>query len=148
MSLEEKARKLAEAKKDRGQVDWNAQRDRWLAALGTLYQQIEAWLAPLREQGLVSSKRIPVQLSEENIGAYTAPELVLEFGTEAIVLEPRGTLIVGARGRVDVFRRGSRSDQIMLILSDSEQGPRWDIWPTRDPRQRKPMEGPSFEEDP
>ena len=146
MSLLEKARKLAEAEKEREPVDWNAERDWWLAALGDFYQQAEAWLAPLREQGLVSFKKIPVQLSEENIGTYAADELVLEFGLQAIVLEPKGTLVVGARGRVNVFRRGSRAEQVMLILSGSKQEPRWDIWPTRNPRQRKPREQSSFEE--
>ena len=34
----------------------------------------------------------------------------------------------------------------MLILSGSKQEPRWDIWPSRDPRQRKHLEQPSFEE--
>ena len=91
--------------KERQPMDWNAERDWWLAALGELYQQMEAWLTPLREQGLVSSKKIPIQLSEENIGTYAADGLVLEFGPQAIILEPKGTLIVGARGRVDVFRR-------------------------------------------
>ena len=146
MSLMEKARKLAEAKKQGEQVDWDAERHWWLHALEALYQQIEAWLAPLREQGLVSLATIPVQLTEENIGTYTANELVLEFGPQAVVLEPQGTLVIGARGRVDVFRRGSRLDPIMLILSGSKEEPHWTIWLSRDPRQRKPMSQPSFEE--
>jgi len=146
MSLEETAMKLAEAKKQREGVDWNVERDCWLAAIGELYHRIEAWLAPLQQKGLVACSRIPVQLFEEKIGAYTADSLVLEFGPHEIVLEPKGTLIVGARGRVDVFRRGSRGGQIMLILSGSKEEPRWEIWPTRDPRQRKAMEQPSFEE--
>ncbi|MGA2617591.1 MAG: hypothetical protein ABSF26_08285 [Thermoguttaceae bacterium] len=145
MSLEKTAKKLAEAKKQREEVDWNAERDWWLAALGALYNQIEVWLAPLREQGLVSSARVPVQLSEEKIGTYTADQLVLEFGPEAIVLEPKGCLIVGARGRVDVFRRGSRGEQVMLVLSGSKAEPRWEIWPNRDPRQRKVVRKASFE---
>ena len=145
MSLEEKAKMLAEVEKKREPVDWNAARDSWLAALNALYHQIETWLAPLQQKGLVASKRVPVQLSEEKIGVYEADELVLEFGDQGIVLEPKGTLIVGACGRVDVFRRGSRSEQIMLILSGPGEKSRWEIWPTRDPRQRKLMKQASFE---
>ena len=145
MSLEETAMKLAEAQKQREGVDWDAERDWWLSALEDLYRQIEAWLAPLQKKGLVVSKRVPVQLAEEKIGTYTADELLLEFGPEEIVLEPQGTLIVGARGRVDVFRRGSRREQIMLIVSGSKEEPRWEIWPSRDPRQRRALEQPSFE---
>ncbi len=145
MSLEETAMKLAEAKRQREEVDWNAERDWWLSALEDLYRQIEVWLAPLQQKGLVVSSRVPVQLSEEKMGTYTADELVLEFGPQEIVLEPKGTLIVGACGRVDVFRRGARGEQVMLILSGSKAEPRWEIWPTRNPRQRKAMEQPSLE---
>ena len=145
MSLEETAMKLAEAKKQREVVDWKAERDWWLSALGDLYDRIEAWLAPLQQKDLVVCTRIPIQLSEEKIGGYTADELVLEFGPEGIILEPKGTLIVGARGRVDVFRRGFRREQIMLILGGPKEEPRWEIWPSRDPRQRKVLEQLSFE---
>lgn len=145
MSLEEKAKQLAEAKKRREPVDWNAERDWWLAALEALYRRIEAWLAPLHRQGLVACSRVSIELSEEDIGTYAADELVLEFGPEAIVVEPQGTLIVGARGRVDVFRRGARSEPIMLILAGAKDNPHWEIWPTRDPRQRKPLEQSTFE---
>ncbi len=103
------------------------------------------WLEPLRQQGLVTCSRVLIQLSEEKIGTYQAEEMVLEFGPEAIVLEPIGTLIVGARGRVDVFRRGARSEPIMLILSGPKEDPRWEIWLSRDPRQRRPLDQASFE---
>jgi hypothetical protein len=146
MSLEEKAKKLAEAEKQRANVDWNAERDWWLGALDSLYRDIKGWLAPLEQKGLVVIKTTPVRLSEENIGAYAANALVLEFGPQGIVLEPKGTLIIGARGRVDLFRRGARGEPLMLILSGSKDAPRWEIWLTRDPRQRKPMDQPSFED--
>ncbi|MEO5731331.1 MAG: hypothetical protein ABI134_01785 [Byssovorax sp.] len=145
MSLEEKAKKLAEAEKERVNVDWNAERDWWLKALNALHQEIEAWLTPLKQKGLVAIKKTPVRLSEENIGAYAADALVLEFGPQGIVLQPAGTLIVGARGRVDMFRRGSRGEPLMLILAGSKQAAKWEIWPTRDPRQRKPMDQSTFE---
>ena len=145
MSLAEKAKRLAEVEKQHMPVDWNAERDWWLATLDALYREIEGWLAPLKQQGTIAIKRLPVRLSEENIGVYTTDSLVLEFGLHGIVLEPKGTLIVGARGRVDVFRRGSRGEPIMLILSGPNDAPRWEIWTTRDPRHRKPMDQPSFE---
>lgn len=145
MSLEEKARKLAEAEKESTPVDWNAEREWWLEALRALHGQITEWLAPLQQKGLLTIKKTPVRLSEEHIGAYAADALVLEFGPQAIVLEPKGTLIIGARGRIDIFRRGYRSDQVMLILSGPKEERLWEIWPTRDPRQRKRMDQTSFE---
>jgi hypothetical protein len=145
MSLEEKAKKLAEAEKLQASVDWNAERDWWLAALRALYSEIDGWLSPLQEKGLVAIKRTPVRLSEEHIGVYAADALVLQFGLQGIVLEPKGTLIVGSRGRIDLFRRGARGEPIMLILSGSKEAPGWQIWPTRDPRERKPLNKSTFE---
>jgi hypothetical protein len=145
MSLEEKAKKLAEVEKQRENIDWNAERDWWLEALNALHQEIEGWLTPLKQKGFVAIKKTPVRLSEENIGAYAANALVLEFGPQGIVLQPAGTLIMGARGRVDMFRRGFRGEPLMLILTGSKEAAKWEIWPTRDPRQRKPMDQPTFE---
>jgi hypothetical protein len=146
MALEDKAKQLAELKQRGEQVDSDAERDWWLAELHDLYDNVEAWLGPLQQKGFVVSRRIPIQLVEEGIGDYNAEELILEFGPEAIILQPKGTLIVGARGKVDVFRRGSRGEHIMLILSGAKETPHWEIWPSRDPRQRKPLEQASFEE--
>ena len=86
-----------------------------------------------------------MRLSEEHVGAYAANALVLTFTNEAIVLEPKGTLIVGARGRVDVFQRGARGSQVvMFILGGPKEAPEWTIWPTRDPRSRLPLDEHNF----
>jgi hypothetical protein len=145
MSLEEKAKRLAELKAQSERFDPIVERAWWIGALSGLYTDVEMWLEPLRQKGLVTCRKAPVQLSEEKIGTYEAEEMLLEFGPEAIVLEPIGTLIAGARGRVDVFRRGARREQIMLILGGPKGQPRWEVWPTRDPRQRKPLDQASFE---
>jgi len=146
MSLEEKAKKLAELNARSEQFDPIAERNWWIGKLARLRTDVGRWLGPLRQKGQVTFDSVPLQLSEEKIGTYEVEELVLEFGPEAIVLEPRGTLIAGARGRVDVFRRGSRMEQIMLILSGpTKEEARWEIWPSRDPRQRKPLDQASFE---
>ena len=146
MSLEEKARKLAELKARSEQFDPIVEIAWWIDKLSRLYVGVEMWLEPLRQKGLVAFGRVQVQLTEEGIGTYPAEEMILSFGSEAIVLEPRGTLIAGARGRVDVFRRGARREQIMLILIGPKEDPRWEIWPSRDPRQRKPLDQASFED--
>jgi hypothetical protein len=146
MSLAEKAKKLAELKARSEQFDPIVECNWWIGVLSRLYVQVEMWLEPLRQEGLVTCSRLQVQLTEEKIGTYPANELVLQFGPEEIILEPIGTLIAGARGRVDVFRLGARSEQIMLILSGAKkEEARWEIWPSRDPRQRKPLDQASFE---
>jgi len=147
MSLEEKARQLAQRKTTQKEVDWPAERDWWLKQLRALHEQVRQWLAPLVGQGLVEIETRPVRLNEENIGAYAAEALILNFSGEAVVLDPQGTLIVGARGRVDVYRRGYRGAQpVMLILGGERDAPVWTIWATRDPATRRPLDEASLRE--
>jgi hypothetical protein len=144
MSLEEKAKRLAEARKPEA-FDWNAARELWLSNLRDLHDKITAWLEPLRAQNLVTLRKTPVRISEEHLGAYAADALVLEFGDEGVVLEPAGAVVVGAMGRVDVYRRGNRPRAVMLLLGGPKETPVWHIWPTQDPRDQGPLTQQSFE---
>lgn len=145
MSLEEKARKLAEQKKRTEAIDWDAEGRWWQQQLEELYRKISTWLRPLETEGVLTLRRAPMQLSEQHIGTYDADALVLEFSGEGVVLEPQGTLVVGARGRVDVFRRGRRGSQpVMLILSGSKEEATWKIWYSRDPQQRQELNEANF----
>lgn len=145
MSLEEKARLLAERKKQEGPVDWAAERDWWISSLEALYEDVGNWLAPLVDEGVLTLQRTSTQLTEENIGTYTAPGLVLELSGEAVVLEPLGTLLIGSHGRVDVFRRGRRGKQTpILVLTRKGDEPVWTIWPSRDPRDRQALSEVAF----
>jgi hypothetical protein len=144
MSLEEKARKLAEQKKVEKAVDWAAERDWWLEQLRKLYAQLDEWLRPLKQEGTVAIKFTPKRLSEEQIGAYAVEAMVLDFSGEGVVFDPQGTLILGARGRVDVYRRGRAAQPVMFILSGDKNTPTWEIWPSRDPRQRQTLTDASF----
>lgn len=145
MALEDKARQLAQRKQQEEAIDWNAERDWWLDQLERLYDEIEAWLAPLVTEGVLQLQRQMLDLSEEHLGSYQAPLLVLDFSGAAVILEPRGTLIVGSRGRVDVFRRGYRGKQsVMLILGPAKDEPSWSIWPSKNPRDRQPLDDSTF----
>ncbi|MBL4684017.1 MAG: hypothetical protein JKY37_05470 [Nannocystaceae bacterium] len=100
----------------------------------------------LVDEGLVEISRARIRLSEENIGVYGVDALVLTFGSVAIVLNPMGTLMVGSRGRIDLYRRGRRGAQsAMLILSGSKKDASWAIWQSRDPRDEDPLSWKTFE---
>lgn len=145
MGLEDKARKLAEQKKDQAPINWDAEREWWLEELRKLHANVRQWLSSLVQENLVDIRSTPVRLSEEHIGAYAADALVLEFTGQGIVLEPKGTVIVGARGRVDVFLRGQRGAQpVMLILGGPKDAAYWSIWPTRDPGTRQTLDESTF----
>ena len=82
-------------------------RDRWLAALEDLYEQIHAWVGGTEEPGLIVWKRGPHHIKERYLEEYVAGQvdLVMPSG-ETVEFVPVGTYILGADGRVDV--RGAR----------------------------------------
>jgi hypothetical protein len=139
-SLEDFLRRKHEAAEEGDRVDWPARVQKWQRAISELYSQIEAWLLPSINAHHVELVRTPVRLNEERIGSYDTDSLAIVVGPERVYLEPRGTLIVGASGRVDV--RGSNGEA-MLVL-DAEW--HWNIG-RRDPKpSRLPLSEESFAE--
>jgi len=93
-------------------VDWEGRKKEWVNSIGTLYAQIETWLTPEKNEGLITFKTDRSTLREEYLGEYEAPTLSILVGNSTVGLFPRGTLIIGSQGRIDM--RGS-SNQVMLI---------------------------------
>ena len=142
--LEEKARALADAQTEQS-IDVDAERKWWIDTVDELYTQVSGWLRDLEKKKLVEISRTRIRLSEEHLGPYGIDALVLTFGPAAVVLRPMGRLIVGALGRLDMYRRGRRSDRpIMLILGGSKAAPQWRLWPSRDPRDAEALDAESF----
>ncbi len=83
-------------------MNWETQRDDFLNALNTLFAQIQEWLQPLANQGLVTFATSQVLLNEMHIGRYHAPLLIIQSGGQAVHFEPVWTEIIGASGRVDM----------------------------------------------
>lgn len=55
----------------------------------------------------------PITLNEYRIGSYEASKLILYIGRDTVDIEPIGTIILGAKGRVDV-KAGGASFKIVL----------------------------------
>ena len=94
-----RARKAKEAE---SKVDWPARKREWLEDLRALVANVRVWLKPGVEEGLVEIVEAPVHLSEDFLGPYIAPSLRIEMVGKVVQLEPVGTLIIGAFGRVDM----------------------------------------------
>jgi len=104
-----------------------ARKKAWLAALGKLMSTIRQWLEPLEAEGTVAISTRTNVLTEDRLGSYKAQSLVLKVGNEEVCFVPKGTLIVGAAGRVDVV--GDMGEQT-LILQEGE----WHVVVSRTPR--------------
>jgi len=102
----------------------------WLDAVEQLYQKITGeLLAGSIAQGLVTVSRGDKEIEEEYLGTYKVPELILDINREKVRFSPKGSHIVGAKGRVDLI---GDLDSMTLILEP--QGG-WSIVLSRVPRQ-------------
>ena len=83
-------------------IDWDTRKKEWLSSLDTLYGEVELWLKDYVDVNKIQMKRTDVTLQEEHLGTYRAESMVLMIGTDRVLLQPIGTLLIGTRGRVDM----------------------------------------------
>ena len=126
--LRSKATASPEAEED---IDWQARKEKWLASLSDLYGLIKSWLRPLEKDGTLRYSSTQITLQEDYLGSYQVEALSLQIGKQKVDFYPKGTLIIGAEGRVDV--RGQRAMRT-IVLSDGkwsvvEQSPRLKMLP-------------------
>ena len=105
--------KVAEMSGTDPDIDWEARKRRWLHATGNLYRRIRRWLAPLEKDGILRFSKSSVALTEDLIGSYEIGVLEFSVGKQRVGFYPKGTLIVGARGRVDV--RGNHGTRSIVL---------------------------------
>lgn len=92
--------------KEEPSIDWTRRRDDWIRHLDEFYQLAEGFLQKYIDQGKVRITTATKQITEEHIGSYDVKSLEVQIGTIKVLLDPIGTLIVGAKGRVDMRREG------------------------------------------
>lgn len=83
-------------------IDWEAKKRDWLEHLATLYLTVEGYLAQFQQSGKVKLEKGKVPLNEEHIGQYEADSMTILLGSDKVTLAPIGTLLIGAKGRVDM----------------------------------------------
>ena len=101
-------------------VDWAKERDEWLSHLKVLYDQIESFLAKYIEIGEIKRSYRDIALNEENIGSYRVRQMILKIGRQEVTLTPIGTLLIGAKGRVDVVGPAGRT-RFLLVNSEASR---------------------------
>jgi len=94
-------RQQSEQKKE-ASFEPRQQLEQWLNYLGILYDEIGAYL-----QTYIASEDARIEfrnksLNEDFIGSYVAREMIIKIGHASVTFTPVGTMLVGAKGRVDV----------------------------------------------
>lgn len=101
---------------DESGINWDQQRDEWLAHLGALYARVEVLLKKYTSSDQIQLTYRPIRLNEDNIGSYAAKQMVLRIGRKEVNLVPVGTLLIGSKGRVDIEGPAGKA-QIILVDS-------------------------------
>ena len=83
-------------------IDWIQVRDDWKKHLDEFYQLAEGFLQKYIDQDKVRITTATKQITEEHIGSYDVKSLEVQIGAIKVQLDPIGTRILGARGRVDM----------------------------------------------
>jgi len=110
-------------------IDWKAEKDAWVKAVNDLYDKIEReYLAGPVAEGLVRVSKRQRTLVEDFINEpYQVNELVLQVNDEDVYFRPKGRIIVGASGRVDIA--GEMGTRTMVL----RPGQGWGIVVERTP---------------
>ena len=88
----------------------------WKQAITSLFLEIRNYLAEHEKDGLLSFSDETISLSEESLGTYQVPVMKITAGPAAILVQPIGRIIVGALGRVDMYRQGRAGEQQRIML--------------------------------
>lgn len=106
--------------KENNNVDWESRKHKWFDSVNKLYADIDEWLKPFTAQKLLNIETGKlIKLTEEYIGTYEIPRLDIYIGNEIISLIPKGTLILGSNGRIDMI--GPKAEIVLIE-------PEWGEW--------------------
>jgi hypothetical protein len=96
-----------------GQVNWDQERDEWLAHLDALYRMIESLLSRYTLSGQIRISYKSIELNEEDIGSYQARQMILRIGRQEVDFVPAGTRFIGFKGYVDVIGSAGKSSLVL-----------------------------------
>jgi hypothetical protein len=91
-----------------------AERDDWIAAVEQVISDAEAWAT--EQHWFVH--RGPKSITEDPIGPYEVPTLLIQAPAGRFVLEPRGRFIIGATGAIELSVFPSY-ESVLIVRNDS-----------------------------
>lgn len=102
-------------------IDWDTQKDEWLNHLAQFYKRVEDFLQKYVTSGDISLKYQEKTINEDPIGSYPVKELHIRIKNKGVVLDPIGTNIIGAKGRVDM--KGSAGIVKFVLVPKNSAAP-------------------------
>ena len=109
---------IKDAVSKKSQVNWNQILEEWQSHVSKLYKQVKDWIKQSEEEDKVAIKEETIHISEDYVGSYPIKQLSLTIGDNIVRFIPKGMLIIGARGRVDIVC-GNKT-VVLLLLRENE----------------------------
>ena len=97
-------------------IDWAAELNEWIKYLNGFYETIESYLKPYVDEGKIEISYGKKKIFEESIGEYEAQTVTISLGANKLKLNPIGTNLIGAKGRIDLI---GPNGKIRFVLVDS-----------------------------
>jgi hypothetical protein len=110
---------FVERQQGAGPIDWDRERDEWLAHLDALYRDIETMLGSYISSGQIKMAYKTIDLNEDDIGSYQARQMILRIGRQEVDITPRGTRFIGFKGYVEVI--GSAGKASLALANKDRQ---------------------------
>ena len=96
--------------------EWDAKKEKWLRRIDGLYEEVRNWLEPLKKETILDFIDSKMVLNEPPLDPYNVKVLTIVIGGQRISFVPKGTLIVGAQGRVDI--QGHKGMRTIILSGD------------------------------
>ena len=106
------------------EINWQARKDNWVRSVEGLYALVRKMLRKSIESKDVSVRTFDLEVTEDYIGTYTIPALELNVGAERVEFRPKGIMVLGAEGRVDIRGAG---DTVTMIKRTENGDSVWTV---------------------
>ncbi len=120
-------KKQAKTKSDKS-IDWNAEKEEWLSHLSAFYKKVEDFLEEYINDGKVACEYENKTIFEEYIGSYPVQALNIKLGNHKLRLEPIGTNLIGAKGRVDLIGANGKVKFVLVSKNASTPKNKVSVW--------------------
>ncbi len=122
-------------------LDLATLREEWVGAIEKLFNRIRDCLDEyLQDKSLSILSEGRLVIEEEDLGEYAVPTMSIKAGPMQIEVRPVGRLVVGATGRVDLYRQGraAQHERVMILRQGSPQKGVEDKWVLSRPNKDDP----------
>ncbi|GHT83015.1 hypothetical protein FACS1894137_03100 [Spirochaetia bacterium] len=119
----------------------------WKACLDELYNTIEkVWMKDYISKNKVQVVTGTKKIYEEFSGEYEVRTLNIVFAGKTVSLNPIGTMLVGAKGRVDLI--GKNGTVVLILVNKKLDGPNFQVKMFTSKKERKDYEEKKKSEQP